>query len=149
MLIARNYSGKNDNKRQGWSYDSAGNTFSTFDGSYTYDAAERPVSFSSFQTWKVYPNWPSNPPDGPALETHDTFDGSGQLAKHVNITREDDSYDSEYGFVYLLGQYTTTTYYVHSTVLGGKTLAEVQSNGSIGDRFVYAGGARIATYHNL
>ena len=73
-----------DNKRQGWSYDNAGNALTTFDGTYTYDAAGRPVTFTSNQTWKVYPDWPSDPPDGPALETQDTFDGTGQIAKHIN-----------------------------------------------------------------
>jgi len=137
-----------DNKRQGWTYDAAGNALTTFDGPYTYDVASRPVSFVSFQTWKVYPDWPADPPDGPALETHDTFDGTGQMVKHINTTREDASWVDDYGIVhYWPGGSTTTTYYVHSTVLGGKTIAEVNSNGGVGDRFVYAGGSRIATYH--
>jgi len=37
-----------DNKRQGWSYDNGGNPLTTFDGTYTYDVAARPVSFASF-----------------------------------------------------------------------------------------------------
>ncbi len=138
-----------DNKRQGWTYDNAGNALTTFDGTYAYDAASRPVTFASNQTWKVYPDWPLNPPDGPSLETQDTFDGTGQIARQVSHTREDQSWeDTEWGGIhYWMGETTTTTYYVHSTVLGGRTIAEVSSNGSVGDRFVYSGGARIATYH--
>jgi hypothetical protein len=98
-------------------YDNAGNALTTFDGTYTYDAASRPVTFTSNQTWKVYPDWPLNPPDGPSLETQNTFDGSGQIAKHVNHTRTDQSIDYGDGnFYYSLGEATTTTYYVHSTV---------------------------------
>ena len=139
----------NDNKRQGWTYDYAGNALTTFDGTYTYDAAGRPVTFTSNQTWKVYPDWPSTPPDGPALETHDTFDGTGQIAKHVNTTREDGTVDYGDGnYFYWLNETTTNTYYVHSTVLGGKTIAEVGSSGAIGDTSVYSGGARIATQHH-
>src|SRR6266704_5733183 len=71
----------------------------------------RPVTFTSNQTWKVYPDWPSTPPDGPALETHDTFDGTGQLAKHVNTTREDGTVDYGDGnYFYWLNEDTTTTY---------------------------------------
>ena len=44
---AENGSYTNDNKRQGWSYDYAGNALTTFDGTYTYDAASRPVTFTS------------------------------------------------------------------------------------------------------
>jgi len=101
-----------------------------------------------FQTWKAYPDWPSDPPDGPALETQDTFDGMGQIAKHINTTRFDDSWVDDYGILhYWPGVDTTTTYYVHSTALGGKTIAEVASNRGVGNRFVYSGGARVATYH--
>src|SRR2546430_15008622 len=94
-------------------------------------------------------NWPSDHPDGPELEPRDTFDGTGQVAKHVNTTRSDDSWVDDDGIIhYSFGESTATTYYVHSTVLGGKTIAEVGSNGSFGDTFVYAGGARIATQHH-
>jgi len=136
-----------NNKRQGWGYDTAGNALTTNDGAYTYDAAGRPVTFVSSQTWQAYGGWDSNHPNSPALETADIFDGSGQIARHVNHTRIDDSHDSEYGFVYWLNDSTTTSYYVHSTVLGGKTIAELNQNGAKTTGYVYAGGARIATQH--
>src|SRR5947208_727921 len=72
------------------------------------------------------------------------------MVKHINTTREDASWVDDYGIVhYWPGENTTTTYYVHSTVLGGRTIAEVNSNGTIGDTFVYAGSARIATDHHF
>ena len=101
-----------DNKRDGWGYDAAGNaTFTGYsDGTRTYDAAGRPATFISSQMWRVYPNWPSNHPDAPALETQDTFDGTGQVVKHVNHVRHDDSYDPGYGLIYVMSDTTTTTY---------------------------------------
>ena len=67
-----------DNKNGNWTYDAAGNaTFTGYqDGWRIYDAAGRPVTFTSGQNWQVYPNWPSGHPDAPALETQDTFDGT-------------------------------------------------------------------------
>jgi hypothetical protein len=141
---AANYG--SDNRRQGWSYDAAGNALTTADGTYTYDAAGRPVSFVSWQTWQLYPNWPPGHPDTPALETQDTFDGTGQVAKHIDTTRTDESHDIGGGnIVYWMSDITTTTYYVHSTVLGGKTLVELSASGSKTKGYVYAGGARVAT----
>src|SRR5262249_38680308 len=90
-----------DNKRSGSSYDGAGNvTWSNGDGQRTYDAAGRPVTFVSAQNWRVWPNWPAGHPDGAALETQDSFDGAGQVVKHVNHTRHDDTYDSGAGPIY-------------------------------------------------
>jgi YD repeat-containing protein len=139
----------NDNKRQGWGYDAGGNTTNTSDGIYTYDAAGRPATFSSYQTWQMYPGWDNvNHPDGPAVETWDTFDGTGQVAKHVDHSRVDQSWDDgEYGFHYWVDDNTTTSYFVHSTVLGGKTIEELNSKGSKVTGYVYAGGARVATQH--
>src|SRR5207253_7574821 len=115
-----------DNRNGNWNYDAAGNaTFTGYsDGTRAYDAAARPVTFASAQQWQVYPNWPSGHPNAPALETEDTFDGSGQVVKHVNHVRHDDSYGDINGMniVYAMGDTMTTTYYLHSTVLGGKTI---------------------------
>jgi YD repeat-containing protein len=137
-----------DNKRGGWGYDAAGNaTFTGYsDGTRTYDAAGRPATFISSQTWQVYPNWPSGHPDAPALETQDTFDGTGQVVKHINHVRHDDTYDLGSGnIVYTMSDTTTTAYYLRSTVLGGKTIAELDQSGVKTKGYVYAGGARVAT----
>ena len=137
-----------DNKRQGFGYDAAGNVTWTgnSDGTRTYDAAGRPVTFTSSQTWQIYPNWPSGHPNAPALETQDTFDGTGQVVRHVNHARHDDTYDIGGGnLVYVMGDTTSTTYYVHSTVLGGKTIEELDQNGSKKVGYVYSGGGRVAT----
>jgi len=40
---------------------------------------------------------------------------------------------------------TTATFYLHSTALGGKTIAELDQNGYKTTGYVYTGGARIAT----
>jgi hypothetical protein len=137
-----------DNKNVNWGYDAAGNaTFTGYsDGTRTYDAAGRPVTYVSAQNWQVYPNWPSGNPDAPALETQDTFDGSGQVVKHVNHTRHDDTYDIGGGnLVYTMSDTTTTTYYLRSTVLGGKTIEELDQNGNKTTGYVYAGNAKVAS----
>lgn len=128
--------------------DAAGNITNKYrDGIRTYDCAGRPVTFASEQNWQVFPNWPSGHPDAPALETQDIFDGEGLVVKHVNHTRHDDSTSDLNGenIVYWMSESTTTTYYLHSTVLGGKTIVELDQNGVKTKGHVYAGGARLAT----
>jgi YD repeat-containing protein len=135
-----------DNKHQYWGYDAAGNALTTNDGTYTYDAAEHPVTFASSQEWQAYSGWDnSTHPNGPALETWDTFDGTGQTVKHVSHTRIDGSYEGDYGFAYWVDENTMSTYYLHSTVLGGKTIDELNQSGAKTVGYVYAGDARIAT----
>lgn len=51
--------------------------------------------YTSIQNWQVYPDWPSGHPDGPALETQDTFDGLGQPTRRVDHRRHDDTYVSD------------------------------------------------------
>jgi YD repeat-containing protein len=135
-----------NNRNGNFQYDAAGNVWATGDGNYDYDAAGRPFTFTSLQTWQVHTSWPSNHPNAPALETADTFDGAGQVVKHLNHTRHDDSYDSGGGnIVNAMTDTTTTSYYVHSTVLGGKTIEELDQNGAKTKGYVYSGGARVAT----
>src|SRR6185369_3204232 len=135
-----------DNKRSSASYDAAGNvTWANGDGLRTYDSAGRPVSFTSAENWQVYPNWPSGHPDGPALETQDTFDGMGRVVQHVHHARHDNTYDIGGGnLVYTMSDTITTTYHVHSTVLG-KTIAQLDQNGIKILGYVYAGGTQMAT----
>jgi len=136
-----------DNKRSGTGYDTAGNAIWTNnDGARSYDAAGRPVTFISAQNWQIYPDWPSGHPDAPALETQDTFDGTGQVVKHVHHTRHDDTYDIGGGnLVYTMSDSTTTTYFLHATVLGGKIIEQLDQNGSKLLGYVYAGDTRVAT----
>ena len=137
-----------DNKRAGYIYDWAGNVGYTADGGYNYDAAGRPSGFASQQNWQVYPNWASNHPNGPALETTDSFDGAGEVVKHTEHARTDLSTQYEDGYIaYYMTESTTSTFYVHSAVLGGKTIAELDQNGVKTKGYVYSGGARIATQH--
>jgi YD repeat-containing protein len=134
-----------DNKASSSSYDAAGNITWANGGARTYDAAGRPMTFTSSQNWQVYPDWPSGNPDGPALETQDTFDGTGRVVKHVNHTRRDDTYDSGGGnLVYNKIDTTTITYYLHSSVLG-KTIAHLDPSGNKILGYVYAGSTRVAT----
>jgi YD repeat-containing protein len=136
----------NDNKRLGYTYDWAGNVGFAGNGSYNYDAADRPFGFASQQNWQMYPNWSSSHPDGPALETTDTFEGSGQVVKHTERARTDLSTQYEDGYIaYYMTDTTTTTYYVHSAVLGGKTIEELNQGGVKTKGYVYSGDARIAT----
>jgi len=136
----------NDNKRGGYTYDWAGNIGFAGNGYYNYDAADRPSGFVSQQNWQVFPNWSSSHPNGPALETTDSFDGAGQVVKHTERTRTDLSNEADDGYIaYYLTDITTTTYYVHSSVLGGKTIEELDQNGVKTKGYVYSGGARVAT----
>lgn len=136
-----------DNKRGGTNYDAAGNaTWTNNEGWRTYDAAGRPVSFTSAQNWQIYSNWPSGHPDAPALETQETFDATGQVVKHVHHTRQDNTYDIGNGnLVYYMSDTTITTYSLHSTVLGGQTITHLDQNGNKMNGYVYAGGERMAT----
>jgi YD repeat-containing protein len=134
-----------NNRNANFQYDAAGNTYATGDGNYNYDAAGRPNAFVSLQPWQAYSEWPSGHPNGPSLETQDIFDGSGQIVKHVDHTRHDDSYDSGAGLIYTMTDTTTTTYYVRSTVLGGKTIVELNQNGAKKKGYVYSGSRCIAT----
>jgi hypothetical protein len=134
-----------DNRSTGFQYDAAGNAYATGDGNYNIDAAGRPDAFVSLQQWQAYSGWDNNHPNAPALETTDTFDGAGQVVKHINHTRHDDSTESFGNITYAMSDTTTTTYYVHSTVLGGKTIEELDQNGAKTKGYVYSGSARIAT----
>ena len=68
------------------------------------------------------------------------------MVKHTEHARTDLSTQYEDGYIaYYMTDMTTTTYYVHSTVLGGKTIEELDQNGIKTKGYVYSGGARVAT----
>jgi YD repeat-containing protein len=136
----------NDNKRSGYTYDWSGNVDYSTEGGHNYDAAGRPSGFVSLQNWQMYPNWPSSHPDGPALETTDTYDGGGQVVKHTERVRQDLSNEAGDGYIaYYMTDTTTTMYYVDSAVLGGKTIAELNQSGTKTKGYVYSDAGRLAT----
>jgi YD repeat-containing protein len=139
-----------DNKRGGFGYDVAGNITSDSSGVRGYDAAGRPATFGSAQNWQIYPNWPSGHPDGPALETTDSFDGGGQVVKHTERVRQDLSTQAGDGYIaYYMTDTSTTTYYVHSVVLGGKTIAVLNQSGVKTKGYVYSGGGGMIATQNV
>ncbi len=80
-------------------------------------------------------------PSQPAFEISQKFDGNGDLVKRVETKRRDEEVN---------GQATvavefTDTYYLRSTVLGGKAVAEINAaNGTKAKGKIYANGALLA-----
>ncbi|HEU4767496.1 MAG TPA: hypothetical protein VFS77_08970, partial [Pyrinomonadaceae bacterium] len=125
-----------NNRRAGWVYDADGNT--TSDSSYlqTIDASGtniRSVSHAKVGDGIQYPLQPR-------LDITQTYDGDGQPAKRVQISRLPGLID-EFGNPGEPLENTQTTYYVRSNLLGGATVAELGDGNTI---HIYAAGQRIA-----
>ena len=125
-----------NNRRTGWVYDADGNN--TLNSSYqqTIDAAGttiRSISQGTVGDGLQYPYQPR-------LDITQTYDGSGEPAKRVQISRQPGVVD-EFGNPGQPIEDTQTTHYVKSTVLAGATVAELGWGDTI---HIYAGGQRIA-----
>ncbi len=108
-----------NNRRTGWTYDANGNLLNGADGSYSFDAAGRIKEVGSFD---------------PVSSTTRGLDGDGQQLRTVEV-----AYHKETS-----SWVTTIQYYMHSTVLGGQVLTELDSAGAKKRTFVYAGGTVLA-----
>ncbi len=95
-----------------WQYDASGMTTATGQQTHKYDAAGRQIE--SVETSPV----PSGNMGRTELLIQQTYDGEGRTAKRY----ERETYTSG-------APQTKTVYYLRSTVLGGKVLAEVTANG--------------------
>ncbi|HSS22564.1 MAG TPA: hypothetical protein VLL54_21005 [Pyrinomonadaceae bacterium] len=108
------------NRRDGWNYDAEGNLFASTDLTYSYDAAGEIRTAGTSQ---------------PQSTTTRGLDGDGQQVRTVESTYDETSQTWT----------SVTVYYLHSTVLGGQVLTEVNESGSKTRSFVYAGGSVLAT----
>jgi hypothetical protein len=125
-----------NNRRTGWTYDADGNNTSNLSYQQTIDAAGktiRSVSTANVGDGVQYPY-------EPRLDITQTYDGAGEPAKRVQISRLPGIVD-EFGTPGEPIEDTQTTHYIKSTVLGGATVAELGWGDTI---HVYAGAQRIA-----
>jgi hypothetical protein len=108
-----------NNRHPDWSYDADGNLLAGADSSYTYDAMGEIRTVASFV---------------PVSSTTRGLDGAGQQVKTDETAYNEQTQSST----------TTTKYYLHSSVLGGQVLTEIDADGAKLRTFVYAGGSVLA-----
>ena len=133
-----------NNRRQGWSYDAAGNNTLDFSYHQTFDAANQYTNaVGTHMVGDGSAQWPNTP----NLEITQGYDGGGQSLKRNQISRMND-YDLETGQYNGVAIDNQTTYYLRSTVLGGAIVDEMardwQNNAAKMEGYVYAGAQRIA-----
>ena len=123
-----------NNRRAVWSYDANGVATSHEDGTlwyqHEYDAAGKRTRFIPLIDWVG---------GQPSVEMDDTLDGNSLPGKRADIRR---TQDWETGQIYTT---TTTTYYLHSTALGGQVIATLDAQGNKTAGYVYMQGTRLAT----
>ena len=125
-----------NNRRTGWQYDLDGNTISDSSYQQTIDAAGSVIHSVSHGTVGDGVQYPFQP----RLDITQSYDGTKQPAKRVQISRQPGVVD-EFGNPSAPLEDTQTIHYVRSSVLGGATIAELGFGDSI---YIYAGGQRIA-----
>src|SRR6266851_7763325 len=118
-----------NNRRQYWGHDAEGHA-TTVGDSYGYDVTAKPTSYAAA--------WIGNQR---ALEVASSYEGSGAPAKQVQTTRE--GFYDDYG-QWQVSTVETTSYYLRSTALGGKVVAELEPNGARMKNHLYAGGMELA-----
>jgi hypothetical protein len=116
-----------------WQFDASGMPTRTGEQAHKYDAAGRKV-----ESIETPPSLPSGQTGRVQLLIQQIFDGEGQTGKR---------YERE---TFGTGAVTNkTNYYLHSTVLGGKLLAELNEQGQKQKEYVYDdGGKAIARREN-
>src|SRR6185295_13990891 len=114
-----------NNRHQFWFYDNSGNVTATYDANFNYDAAGRNNHYSANQ---YLPNGQS------VLEIAQTFDGTSAPVSKTETHRSDPD----------APPFVETFYYLRSTVLGGKVVAELTNTGYKRIGHIYAGGMEIA-----
>ena len=129
-----------NNRRQYWSYDNEGHLTSDLQALFTYDAAGRPREFKA----NTYVGgWPTSYPTQSVQEVSQTFDGNSAPVKKTTINRWEELVGEEIQ----VQQSTTSTYFLRSTVLGGKVVAELSETGTKQLGYVFADEMRIATQY--
>jgi YD repeat-containing protein len=80
---------------------------------------------------------PSANPTQPAFEIYQKFDGDGNIGNRTEVRRADETNGT-------VSEVTSNTYYIRSSVLGGKPVAEVDAVGAKSKGHIYANGALLA-----
>jgi YD repeat-containing protein len=128
-----------NNRRADWTYNADGAVISRDQGQrlHTYDAAGRQRNFYE-EGLDVFPqgHYISH-----QYTINQTYDGSGQVGKRVEMRHSED----ENG---VLEDSIETRYQLHSSVLGGALIVEIDQWGNRWAGHVYAGGELIADYYN-
>jgi hypothetical protein len=130
-------------RRQGWTYDTAGQVLRDDTGDHLYDARG---SQALFKNWKYFVGGgQTGHPQTPGAEIEQSYDGQGQVAKRVETKRTETPHDPNDPTNPLtdIAASVTTTYYVRSSVLGAGVL-ELDGNGHKSKGHVYAGGGELA-----
>jgi YD repeat-containing protein len=110
-----------NDRRAGSDYDAEGNLLGSPEATYTYDARGEIHTAGTYE---------------PQSTTIRGLDGDGQQLRTVESTFNETTQ----------AWASTTTYYLHSTILGGQVLTELAEDGAKARTFVYAGGAVLATH---
>lgn len=131
-----------NNRNQYWGYDNDGNVLNGFDAYYDYDAAGRQNYFASHAT---VGGLPTPHPVESALEISQTFDGNSAPVKKTTTNR----WEEYIGETLTIQESTASVYYLRSSVLGGKVVAELDETGYKRLGYVFAGGMQIASQHVL
>jgi hypothetical protein len=127
-----------NNRRQFWSYDGEGNLGSDSSAIYGYDAAGRQ---NQFVANTYVGGWPTQYPTQSVKEISQTFDGNSAPAKKTTTNRWEQYLNEQWQ----VQEDVTTVYYLRSTALGGKVIAELDAAGAKRMGYVFAGAMRIAT----
>ncbi len=135
------------NRNPVWEYDSDGRPVSRNEPSpngllyqplrLTYDAAGRRVQ-STQTASRPHPN-PNNPLILTTVTSRtETYDGDGVGVKSVATSQTNDG-----------TMVTTSTFYLRSTVLGGRTISEYDASGIRQKAYIFAGGELLAEQERL
>jgi YD repeat-containing protein len=127
-----------NNRRQSWFYDNEGNISADFNATYSYDVAGRQNSFVANVT---VGGSPSPDPSQSALEINHTFDGNSAPAKKTTISR----WEEYIGLEPRVQESISAVYYLRSTVLDNKVVAQLDDAGYKRIGYVFAGGLRLAS----
>ena len=121
-----------NNRRQNWTYDANGFATTYSDGSDWYNADYDAVSRRShFQTMLYVQGFPM-------VEMNYSYDGNSLPTKTVDIRRTEDPETLQ------MSTTTTTSYVLHSTVLGGQVITDLNQQGGKTAGYVYVNGMLLA-----
>jgi YD repeat-containing protein len=134
------YTDNTHSRRQGWTYDAAGDATNDQRYQHTFDADGRSTVAGSLIN---VGDGSSQFPTQPNLEITQGYDGDGAPRSRVQVGRMN-NYDPNDGHLAQVQEDSQTSYYVRSTVLGGAQMVELNQYGLKKSLWIYAGGERIA-----
>jgi hypothetical protein len=108
------------NRNQYFGYDADGWELGATSGAYIYDIKGSPTTYKAKAGWVG--GFQTGNPEQPGLEVATNYDVAGAPAKRVETDRSQELIDS--GPATHVDTTITTTYYLRSTALGGKLVAD-------------------------